>query len=144
MLMPDLSRRRLALAVVACLVGIAVSWLTMTPFGLLGPVAAAFLCARGGAARLIYAALAVAMLGALLAALLDAGMREPALSWAAFFALSLSLGPLVSVNAPETADADAVRAAKSVERLTGVAWATDASGAFLYVTPSVLASLGLG
>lgn len=144
MLMLDASRRRLALAVVACLVGIVVSWLTMTPIGLLGPVVAAFLYARGVAARLIYAVLAVATLGALLAALLDAGMREPALSWAAFFALSLSLGPIVSVNAPERADADAVRAAKSVERLTGVAWATDAAGAFLYVTPSVLAFLGLG
>ncbi len=144
MLMPDVSRRRLGFAVIACLVGVAVSWATSSPLGLVGPVAAVFLCVRGGAAKFLYAVLAVAILGALLAALFDAELREPAFTWAAFLALSLSLGPVVSENTPEKPDADAVRAAKSVERLTGVAWATDADGIFLYVTPSVLAFLGLG
>ncbi len=144
MLMPDDSYRRLGLAVIACLIGIAVSWLTLSPFGLLGPVVAAFLYGRGIVVRLLYAALAVALVGALLAAALYPDMRDAALSWVAFLALSLCLGPVVSANAPEKPDADPVRAAKSVERLTGIAWATDAAGAFLYVTPSVLAFLGLG
>ncbi len=142
MLMRDPSRRRLLLAAAACLAGLAVTWLTSSPFGLLGPVAAAFLWARGPAVRLICAVLAVAFLAALLAAL-DAGWREPALAWAAFFALSLSVGPLVSMGAPDRAEGDAVRAAKAVEQVTGVGWATDAAGAFLYVTPDVLAFLGL-
>ncbi|MBB3590564.1 PAS domain S-box-containing protein [Rhizobium sp. BK529] len=143
MLMADLSHRRLGLAVTACLVGLAVSWLTLSPLGLIGPVVAAFLYARGRVVRPVYVMLAAGLGGALLAAVLDAGMREAALAWAAFCALSLSLGPIFSGRMAERLDADAVRAAKSVERLTGIAWATDAAGAFLYVTPSVLAFLGL-
>jgi PAS domain S-box-containing protein len=56
-------------------------------------------------------------------------------------------------NSTETSKADsggsenpryieAVQAAKIVERITGNAWATDAGGRFIYVTPKVLASFG--
>ncbi|WP_105403642.1 MULTISPECIES: PAS domain-containing protein [Neorhizobium] len=39
-------------------------------------------------------------------------------------------------------DIDAVQAAKIVERITGNAWATDAGGNFIYVTPAALAFFG--
>ncbi|KGE01312.1 PAS domain-containing protein [Rhizobium sp. YS-1r] len=39
-------------------------------------------------------------------------------------------------------DIDAVQAAKVVERVTGNAWATDADGNFIYVTPAALAFFG--
>jgi PAS domain S-box-containing protein len=40
-------------------------------------------------------------------------------------------------------DLDPVQAAKVVERITGNAWATDAAGRFIYVTPTALAFFGL-
>jgi PAS domain S-box-containing protein len=40
-------------------------------------------------------------------------------------------------------DIDAIQAAKLVERITGNAWATDADGTFIYVTPAALAFFGI-
>ncbi len=40
-------------------------------------------------------------------------------------------------------DLDALQTAKAVERIVGNAWATDADGAFIYVTPAALTFLGL-
>ncbi len=40
-------------------------------------------------------------------------------------------------------DIDAVEAAKVVERIIGNAWAADANGNFIYVTPAALAFFGI-
>jgi PAS domain S-box-containing protein len=45
--------------------------------------------------------------------------------------------------ATDGAASDVVRAAKVVEQVVGNAWATDAAGRFVYVTPSVLIILGI-
>ena len=63
-----LSQQRLAPAFGAFAVGIAVFWLTKTPFGLLAPTAALFLLARGRAVLLLHATLAIGLVGSLLVA----------------------------------------------------------------------------
>ncbi len=50
-----LSQQPLVPAIAASTVGIAVSWLMMTPFGLVAPSAALFLLARGRTALLLHA-----------------------------------------------------------------------------------------
>jgi hypothetical protein len=101
MVISELREQDLALAIVASVVGIAASWLTTTPFGLLAPGAAFFLFVRGRAAHVFYAALGVAFAGSMLTASLFAdGMRDLALLWAAFFALALCIATIVAAGIP--------------------------------------------
>lgn len=95
-----LPRKRFALTILVSLVGVAVCWLAMTPVGLLAPVAALFLYARGRAAVLLYVALGTALVSSVLAALLYAeDMRDILLWWTAFFAVALCIGMIVSTSA---------------------------------------------
>jgi hypothetical protein len=103
-----LSQQPLVPAVAASTVGIAVSWLMMTPFGLVAPSAAFFLLARGRTALLLHAMSAAGLVGSLLLAALYAGaMRDVAQAWAAFFAVALCIGVIVrsSESAPASAEA---------------------------------------
>jgi PAS domain S-box-containing protein len=95
-----LSQQRLAPAFGAFAVGIAVFWLTKTPFGLLAPTAALFFLARGRAVLLLHAALAIGLVGSLLVAAFYAGAaHDLAVTWAAFFAVALSVGAIVATSA---------------------------------------------
>jgi PAS domain S-box-containing protein len=103
-----LSQQPLVPAIAASTVGIAVSWLMMTPFGLVAPSAALFLLARGRTALLLPAMLAAGLVGSLLLAGFYAGaMRDVAQAWAAFFAVALCIGVIVrsSESAPANAEA---------------------------------------
>jgi PAS domain S-box-containing protein len=95
-----LSQQRVALAIAASVAGLAVAWLSTVPFGLLAPIVALFVFARGRMASLTYAALAVGLAGALFIAAYQAGAaRDLAVTWAAFFAIALCLGPIVAPDA---------------------------------------------
>lgn len=94
-----LPQRGLALALATSVVGLAASWLTTTPFGLLAPVAALFLYARGRAIPLLNLMLMIALVGSVLAAVFHAGgTRDLGLLWAAFFALALCIGAIVAAS----------------------------------------------
>jgi len=116
-----LIQRRLILAIVASVAGIAVCWLTKTPFGLLAPVAALYLYARGRVVWLFNATLAIAFAGSMLAAAYYVSdMRDLALSWAAFFAVALCVGAIVatgvSASTPSTVDKRTEAALREKER----------------------------
>ncbi|MGX9121048.1 PAS domain-containing protein, partial [Mesorhizobium sp. BHbsci] len=139
-----LPQQRLALVIGVSVVGIAASWLTATPFGLLVPVAALNLYARGRTVQLLYAILGIALAGLVLAAWFDVGgMRDLALLWAAFFAVALCVAAVVTTSLSASLNDDAVWAAQVIERVVGNAWATDAAGRFTYVTPAMLSLLGM-
>lgn len=94
-----LPQQGLALVLTTSIVGLTASWLTATPFGLLAPVAALFLYARGRAIPLLNVALAIALAGSVLAAIFHAGgTRDPGLPWVAFFALALCIGAIVAAS----------------------------------------------
>jgi PAS domain S-box-containing protein len=92
-------QQRIALAIAASAIGIAVAWVTKTPVGLLAPVAALFLFARGRAILLLHVASASGLAASLLVAAFDTGvLRDHAVAWAAFFAVLLSIGTIVSAG----------------------------------------------
>ncbi|MCA1403993.1 hypothetical protein I6F26_15005 [Ensifer sp. IC3342] len=104
-------QRRAALMLAASIVGIAVSWLAATPFGLLAPVASLFFCVHRRTSRLLLAALGIAFVGSMLAVLFfSGGVRDLALLWAAFFAVALCIGAVVAAGMPASFDVDATRA----------------------------------
>jgi PAS domain S-box-containing protein len=103
-----LTQRQFVPVTVALAVGIAVSWLTKTPFGLLAPIAALCLLARGRAALLLHVALAVGLAGAVLVAASNAdGMRDVAQAWAALFAVALCIDVLIETTPPASPNAEA-------------------------------------
>ncbi len=96
-----LPQQGLTVALLASAGGIATSWLTGMPFGLLAPVAALFLMARGRIVTALAAALAVAFAVAVLAAFGQAGeTREVAVLCASFLAAALCLGAIVRAGVP--------------------------------------------
>ncbi|MDX8445652.1 PAS domain-containing protein [Mesorhizobium captivum] len=139
-----LPQQRLALVIGVSVVGIAASWLTATPFGLLSPIAALNLYARGRMVQLLHAIFGIALAGSALAAWFDVGgMRDLALLWAAFFAVALCIAAVIATSLSASRSADPMWAAQVIERVVGNAWATDAAGRFTYVTPSTLSVLGM-
>src|SRR5262249_19118503 len=92
-----LSQQRILPAIGAFVVGIAVSSLINTPFGLLAPVAALFLFAGGRTELLLHVASAAGLVGSLLvASFYEGAQRDLAEVWAAFFALAICVGALVA------------------------------------------------
>src|SRR5262249_20055017 len=92
-----LSQPRIVPATAAFAVGIAVSALIQTPFGLLAPMAALFLFASSRAASALQLALAIGLVGSLLhVALYGNEARDVAATWAGFFALALCIGALLA------------------------------------------------
>lgn len=104
-----LSSERVAPATAAFAVGIGASALLQTPFGLLAPIVALFLFAGARAGSALFAVSAAGIIGSLLVAVLyEGGVRDLAATWAAFFALAICLGALVTARRP----APALREAK--------------------------------
>ncbi|MEH6719521.1 MAG: PAS domain-containing protein [Aurantimonas endophytica] len=100
--------------------------MTMSPLGLLAPIAALFSLVRGRAARLLFAILAAAVGCALLVALVDNDLRTQALSLTAFLAAAISIAAIVSASLPSpipdalspgTRDDAASRAASPLARV---------------------------
>jgi PAS domain S-box-containing protein len=106
------SQFRIAPVIAASAVGITVSWLMRSPLGLLVPMAALFLFARGRAVLLLHAASAIGLVGSLLVAAIYAGAtRDLAGAWASFFALALCIGAIVAADVSASPDAETTRAA---------------------------------
>jgi PAS domain S-box-containing protein len=98
---------RLLLTMLSTIVGLATCWLTTTPFGLLAPVAGLYLHARGQVLALLNAVLGAGLVASALAGIYRAvGPGESALTWAAFFALGLCLGAIVTAGAAASEDKD--------------------------------------
>ena len=94
------------------LLGIAVSSLTHTPFGLLAPTVALFLFAGGRTGLLLHVASATGLVGSLLvAAFYQGATRDIAVVWAAFFALAICIGALVATRTSASHGAEAIPAA---------------------------------
>lgn len=94
-----LSQERNLPAIAAFAVGIAVTSLMQTPFGLLAPIVALFLFANGRARVVLHTASATGLVGSLLVAASYQGeAREVAATWAAFFALAICIGALVATR----------------------------------------------
>jgi hypothetical protein len=94
-----LSQERIAPAIAAFAVGIAVSSLIQTPFGLLAPALAIFLFAGGRAGLALHAVSAAGLIGSLFVVVLHEGeARDIATTWAAFFALAICIGALVATR----------------------------------------------
>jgi PAS domain S-box-containing protein len=105
MLTQTLSQYRLALAIGASAAGVAVSWITATPFGLVAPVAAVFLFARGVAVAVLFSVLAIALAGLVIATSFNlGGFHELTLTWAGFFVVALCIGAIVAVSVIPGAD----------------------------------------
>jgi PAS domain S-box-containing protein len=134
-----LSQQRIALAIAASAAGIAAAWLTKTPFGLLAPMAALFLFARGRTILLLHAASAAGLAASLLVAAFDAGAaRDLAVTWAAFFAVALSVGIIVATGASASPRADeALRQSERqlqqlVDAVPATIWCTSRDGTPTY------------
>jgi PAS domain S-box-containing protein len=107
-----LSQQRILPAIGAFAVGIAVSSLIETPFGLLAPIAALFLFASGRTGLLLHAASATGLIGSLLvAAFYEGEARHLAVAWAAFFAMAICIGALVAARTSASSGAEAMPAA---------------------------------
>jgi PAS domain S-box-containing protein len=116
-----LSQQRTVLAVAASAVGIAASWLTTSPFGLLAPMAALFLLAYGRTIRLLYAASVIGLVGALLfAAVYADATRDVAMMWAAFFSVALCIGAIVAAGVSASSGDVPAQGAPPVGTSTGV------------------------
>jgi len=92
-------RRPSALIVATLVVGVLACWITGTPVGILAPLGALFLYARGYLLQSLWAGLVVAFAGAALAALLypELGVvRENALSLGAFVSVAACIGALMA------------------------------------------------
>jgi PAS domain S-box-containing protein len=107
-----LSPQRTLPAIAAFAVGIAVSSLMKTPFGLLAPMAALFLFASGRTGSLLYVASALGLVGSLLVATFYEGAaHDLAMAWAAFFALTPCIGAIVAARVSASPNAEAMPAA---------------------------------
>jgi PAS domain S-box-containing protein len=107
-----LSQQRILPAIAAFAVGIAVSSLLHTPFGLLAPIVALFLFASGRTGLLLHVASATGLVGSLLVAAFCQGQaRDFATMWAAFFALAICIGALVATRMSASHSAEAGPAA---------------------------------
>ena len=107
-----LSQQRILPAIAAFAVGIAVSSLIHTPFGLLAPIVALFLFASGRTGLLLHVASATGLVGSLLvAAFYEGEARDFAAMWAAFFALAICIGALVATRTSASPGAEAMPAA---------------------------------
>lgn len=107
-----LSQQRVAFAIAASVAGIAVSWLTKTPFGLLAPMAALFVFARGRVAVLFCAISAIGLAVSLLVAASSAGaIHALATTWSAFFAIALCIGAIITPDATASRGATPMPAA---------------------------------
>ena len=136
-----LSRQRIAAAIAAFAVGIAVCWLAQTPFGLLAPVAALFLFARGHAMSLLCVASTLGLVGSLLIAALYAGAtHDLAVMWAALFAVTLSIGALVATNA-SSLGADAEQAMRIIASMPAYTWSSP-DGRQIFVNAGMLSYIG--
>ncbi|WP_412778261.1 PAS domain-containing protein [Thalassospira lucentensis] len=136
--------QRLALVILASVVGFAVCWFAATPFGLTAPVAGLFLFTQRRAALMLYTVLGIAFAGSVLVTCFSiGGMRGVSLEWAAFYATVICVGGIVVAAMRATRNEDALRAAQTIESVVGNAWATDAAGRFTYVTPAALTFLGI-
>src|SRR5262249_7176764 len=112
-----LSQQRILPAIGAFVVGIAVSSLIKTPFGLLAPAAALFLFAGGRTGLMLHVASAAGLVGSLLvAAFYESAQRDLALAWAAFFALTICVGALVAARTSASPRAAAMPA--TIPRMT--------------------------
>ena len=138
-----LLEQRLFLAILTSVTGLAVCWLTTTPFGLLAPIAALYLYAEGRAVLLLRAALAVAFIGTAIAAYSYAEARHDLLlSWAAFFAVALCVGESVAAKASGSLRADAVQAMRIIESMPAHTWSASPDGHITYVSASTLSYIG--
>ncbi len=100
-----LTQRQFVPVTAALAVGIAASWLSTSPVGLLAPIAAVYLFTRR-AAPLLHVALAAGVVGALLVAASDVGaMRDAAQVWAALFAVALCIGVMITSSEPTSPNA---------------------------------------
>src|SRR5262245_29322576 len=107
-----LSQQRILRAIAVSAVGIAVSSVIHTPFGLLAPVVALFLFASGRTGLLLHVASATGLVGSLLvAAFYEGEARDLAVVWAAFFALAICIGALVATRTSASPGAEAMTAA---------------------------------
>jgi PAS domain S-box-containing protein len=120
-----LSQRRIAIAAVAAVVGAAAVWTTAAPFGLLAPLATLFLFARGSATWMLHAGMSVGLVASLLVATFHIGFedatRDPASAWAAFFAIGLCIGAVVTAGAASASDGKVRLAAATSARPVEVA-----------------------
>jgi PAS domain S-box-containing protein len=106
-----LSPHRMVPAIAAFAVGIAVSSLIHTPFGLLAPIVALFLFASGRTGLLLYIASAAGLVGSLLATgFYEGETRDFAAAWAAFFALAICIGALVATRTSASPGTEAMPA----------------------------------
>ena len=107
-----LSQQRILPAIAAFAVGIAVSALIHTPFGLLAPIVALFLFASGRTGLLLHVVSATGLAGSLLvAAFYEGEARDFATMWAAFFVLAICIGALVATRTPASPGVEAMAAA---------------------------------
>jgi len=92
---------RLTIPVAASIVGIAVSWLVQTPYGLLVPAVSLFLLVSDRAIplRLLFGASAIGLAIALTLVLTETTANTAASTWSAFFVLVPCLGA-IAVSAP--------------------------------------------
>jgi len=138
-----LRQQRFFLAIIAAIAGIAVCWLTTTPFGLLAPVVALYLYAGDRAVPLLRATWGVAFAGAAIVAFLFAhDMHDLMLPWATFFALALCIGEILAAKAPGLDRADAVQAMRIIESMPAYTWSASPDGHVTYVSGSTLSYLG--
>src|SRR3546814_6472228 len=108
---PVLPLHGVTVAILASIAGIAVFWLMGTPFGLLAPVSALSLYARGRGLVVLNTVLLIAFAGSLLAAAVYAdGAHDFALLCAAFLAVALCIGTIVAAGASTPSDAEAAPA----------------------------------
>jgi hypothetical protein len=123
--------------------GLAVCWLTTTPFGLLAPIGALYLYAEGRAVLLLRAALAIAFIGTAIAACSYADPRHDLLlSWVAFFAVALCVGESVAAKASGSLRTDAVQAMRIIESMPAHTWSASPDGHITYVSASTLSYIG--
>jgi PAS domain S-box-containing protein len=124
-----LSHQRFVPAIAAFAVGIAATWLTKSPLGLLAPTAAFFLFARGRAVPLFRATLAIGLVGSALVAAFHAGAaRDVAVAWAAFFALALCIGAIVAASASASLNREVVWA--TIQSIAGEGTLSNGNGRF--------------
>jgi PAS domain S-box-containing protein len=136
-----LAEQRVAPAIAAFAVGIAVSWLAKTPFGLLAPMAALFLFASGRTMSLLRVASAFGLIGSLLVAAFYAGAtHDLAVTWAAFFAVTLCIGALIATSAPSLS-ADAEQAMRIIASMPAYTWSSP-DGRDTYVNAGMLSYIG--
>lgn len=125
--------QRLMLVVVASVLGIAASWFAMTPFGMLAPITALFVYARGGTVWLIHAALGIGFAASVVATIYYTGDSHGRnLSWPAFFVVALCIGSIVSIAISASAlgaAPEAPRASVNKKVLEGTSETLEKSGA---------------